>query len=211
MQVGSSDMGISNNLFGLVACGGKSSRMGTDKSLLVYYGKPQRYYACEMLRPLCEEVFLSCNREQAADIPKEYNLLTDLAEYREIGPMAGLLTAFSTFPGKDFLVIGCDYPLITKNVLHFFLNNCKQENLASAFYNDDNKYEPLLAWYSRDCGTLLKAFFDRNELSLQYFLRSVSAQKHRPKDPTVMTSVDTPEEYQNIKQLLNQQNIRHDD
>lgn len=201
-------MQISEDLYGLVVCGGQSSRMGTDKSLLVYYDKPQRYYVCEMLRLLCEEVILSCNREQVTDLSTEYRIVTDLSEYRHIGPMAALLTAFSTFPGKDFLVIGCDYPLITMNVMRCFLENMKLENRAFAFYNHDNKYEPLLAWYSRDCAPLLKAFFDRNEFSLQHFLRSVEAQKYYPEDHNVMTSVDTPEEYQNMKLVLNQQNIK---
>lgn len=200
------NMQISKDLYGLVVCGGQSSRMGTDKSLLVYYDKPQRYYVSAMLRPFCEEVFLSCSSEQVTDLSAEYKVVIDFPEYQQIGPIAALLTAFSTFPGKDFLVIGCDYPLITSNVLSCFLENLGKP--ASAFFNHDNKYEPLLAWYSRDCAPLLKAFFNRNEFSLQHFLRSVEAQKYYPEDDKVMTSVDTPEAYQNMKLVLNQQNIK---
>ncbi|MBK8495728.1 MAG: NTP transferase domain-containing protein [Chitinophagaceae bacterium] len=42
---------IITNTYGLVLCGGNSSRMGTDKSMLQYYDKPQRYHVYDMLLP----------------------------------------------------------------------------------------------------------------------------------------------------------------
>src|SRR6478735_6633462 len=100
-------------LYGLVICGGQSTRMGTDKSLLDYYGKAQRYYVHEMLQPFCEKVFLSCNEQQAATITGNYETIADAPAYSDIGPMAGLLSAFGQYPDKAFLVVACDYPFFT--------------------------------------------------------------------------------------------------
>src|ERR1043165_6645961 len=103
-----------NKLTGLVVCGGQSSRMGTDKSMLNYHGKPQRYYLYEWLQQWCEEVYISCNADQAATIPGSYNTIADKDEWKDMGPMTGLLSVHTMLPGADMLVIGCDYPLLTK-------------------------------------------------------------------------------------------------
>ena len=57
-----------NALYGLIMCGGKSSRMGTDKSRIVYQQKEQQYHVYQMLQTFCEKVFISCNAEQGKTI-----------------------------------------------------------------------------------------------------------------------------------------------
>lgn len=183
-------------LYGLVVCGGQSSRMGTDKSLVDYHGKPQRYYVYDMLEWICDRVYISCNESQATSIPSPYLALTDLADYRNIGPMAALLTAFNTFPGTDFLVTGCDYPYITLKDLKGFVKTINKNNVASAFYKKDNSvYEPLLAWYSHLSAPIITEMFVNGQYSLQHFLRENGAEKFESSRPQNVVSVDTPEEY----------------
>src|SRR5688500_5883519 len=113
---------MKDTLYGLVVCGGKSSRMGTDKSLLDYYGKPQRYYEYDMLKTLCEDVYISSNADQYSGIPSSFNALPDNARFGEIGPMAGQLSAFELFPNASFLAVGCDYPLLQMEDLQDLIN-----------------------------------------------------------------------------------------
>ena len=75
-------------LHGLVVCGGQSTRMGMDKSQLQYHGVPQREWLYELLQPLCEDVYISCNAEQAAEIGDSYPTITDATIYRNIGPVS---------------------------------------------------------------------------------------------------------------------------
>ena len=88
------------NLYGLVLAGGKSSRMGRDKSLIVYHDKTQRDSVFEMLTTLCSSVYISSNKDQMSD----KDSLVDEPEFENIGPLAGLLTAMKTFSGKDFFI-----------------------------------------------------------------------------------------------------------
>src|SRR5690242_8452653 len=110
------------NTYGIVLCGGQSSRMGKDKSLISYYNKPQRYHVYDMLQPFCEKVIISCNEKQSGGIEKEYDILADHDSYSGIGPMAALLTAFTNFPEKNILLVGCDYPFLTAASLRSFSN-----------------------------------------------------------------------------------------
>ncbi|MEP6951744.1 MAG: NTP transferase domain-containing protein, partial [Ginsengibacter sp.] len=47
-------------LNGLVLAGGKSERMGYDKGMIVWHGREQQYYLADLLKNLCEEVYISC-------------------------------------------------------------------------------------------------------------------------------------------------------
>lgn len=190
------------SLYGLVICGGESTRMGTDKSLLVYYQKPQYEHVANLLAPLCERVVLCCNAEQYRTFRTGYPKLADLPEFAGAGPMSGLLTAFETLPGNDFLVAGCDYPCLTTDELANFLHDTDKDLLASAFYNQNAFYEPLLGWYSRSAGDALMQTFKNGSRSLQRFLQAENAGKYRPMSERTMLSVDTIEDFRAVKQAL---------
>lgn len=194
---------MKKELYGLVICGGQSTRMGTDKSLIDYHGKPQRYYVYEMLEWVCDKVFISCNSAQKESITEPYKMLPDLPQYENIGPMAGLLTAFNYYPNHDFLIVGCDYPYITTKDLKQFAKSVNEEEIASAFYNHEHgMYEPLLAWYSQKSKNEILRMYDKSEFSLQHFLIENGAGKYQPASPKNLVSVDTPEDCQTAKETI---------
>jgi len=196
-------MSINNKLYGLVICGGNSSRMGVDKSLLVYADKPQRYHVYLMMEGLCDRVFISCNTEQLKTMDESYPCIVDLPAYTGIGPIAALLSAFAQFPGADFLVAGCDYPFLKRDNLDEFMNSIDKSGIAASFYNNTGKlYEPMLAWYSYRSAEILKGMFDEKEYSLQHFLKKNNAGKFYPVDEKVIKSVDTLIEYYNVNETL---------
>lgn len=197
------------SLYGLVICGGESARMGTDKSLLVYYQKPQYEHVADLLAPLCERVILCCNAEQYNTFRTSYRKLADRPQFAGAGPMSGLLTAFDTFPGNDFVVAGCDYPYLTTDELANFLHHTDKDLPAVAFYNENAFYEPLLGWYSRSAGKTLLSAFENGSRSLQRFLQTEQAGKYRPLSGKTMFSVDTMEDFRAVKQALEADNDFH--
>ena len=191
------------NSYGLVVCGGKSERMGSDKGMLTYHHKPQRYHAYDMLAHCCDRTFLSCNASQGSSVSKGYDVLPDAPLYNEIGPMAALLTAFQKFPEKDFLFIGCDYPLLTSGELNSFTNFCEGLTGAAAFYHQPFQiYEPLLAWYPHETYPTLLKQFDNKVYSLQHFLRRIEAAKYQPSDSESMRSIDSREGQNSVRVQL---------
>ena len=188
--------------YGLVVCGGKSSRMGIDKSILKYYEKQQRYHMYNRLMPLCKRVFISCNEEQEGNIEKGYQFIKDGEGFGDVGPIKALLTAFTKYPEKNLLFIGCDYPFLTLKELQLFSFVCKKE--PAAFYNNsDNMYEPMLAWYPYTCFDELKRMHKAKEFSLQHFLKINHAVKHLPANNNCIQSIDTPEGFKAAYKLLN--------
>ena len=185
---------------GLVACGGKSSRMGRDKSLLVYRQQPEVSRLYQMLEKHCNQVFVSCNEEQVAAFADRYETLPDLPYLSGCGPMAGLLTAYNNLPGHNFLFIGCDYPYLHPDELERFITFVSPENSPAAFYNvNENMYEPLLAYYPAEACNRITEMHKCNQLSLQYFLVENNARKYLPADEICITSADTYADYMKAK------------
>jgi molybdopterin-guanine dinucleotide biosynthesis protein A len=181
-----------NNTIGLVMCGGQSLRMGTDKSLLQYFDKPQRYQVYEMLMPFCEQIILSCSAEQASNMDPLYPYLIDDEQFRHIGPMGALLTAFEKYPDKHLLLIGCDYPFLNASELTNFSMHCGLK--PASFYNQDAAiYESMLAWYPNHCKHTIKQMFTDKEFSLQFLLRKQDAIRYYPMNTNCIKSIDTRE------------------
>ena len=190
------------NTYGLVMCGGQSNRMGTDKSMLQYFDKPQRYYVYDMLLPFCEKVFISCNEEQLKNMEVEYNVMPDDKSFSNIGPIGALLTAFTQFPKKNILLIGCDYPFLKAGELEMFSMQCK--DIPASFYNQEAViYESMLAWYPHTCFEELKQMFAAKQYSLQQLLRKNDAVKYLPLDTNCIKSIDTKEAYARAIKELN--------
>ncbi|RZJ29449.1 MAG: molybdenum cofactor guanylyltransferase, partial [Chryseobacterium sp.] len=84
-------------LNGLVLAGGKSARMGKPKDQINWHGKEQRYYLADLLAPLCDQLYLSCRPDQSLDLDPHYLFLND--SFSNIGPSAGVLSAFKINPG----------------------------------------------------------------------------------------------------------------
>ena len=178
------------NLHGLVVCGGQSSRMGQDKSLIEYHGKPQWLYLYEMLKLLCKDVSVSCSKHQIPNFIPPPPLLPDDSEFENAGPMAALLTAFLKFPEDSFLVIGCDYPFVTSRDIQQLIDARREKMSAVCFYLQAE--EPLLAIYEADIQSVIRKHFSNSDFSLLNVLRKSRIHKITPTSETTITSVDTP-------------------
>lgn len=186
---------IRRKLTGLAVCGGLSSRMGTDKSRLIYHQKPQCYHVYEMLQQVCDEVYISANRRQAESLLPGYQWLADAEAYTGIGPMAALMTAMDAQEDSDFLLLGCDYPLLDTEAIKLFVDALDRSAMATAYYNQAAQvYEPLLAYYGGTAVSGLREMVALRQYSLQHFLKKNNASKYLPADISCIKSIDTEEE-----------------
>ncbi len=130
----------------LILIGGRSSRMGEDKSDLIYHGKPQYQYLYEIASSITDQVFLSCNAEQAK-LLKEYPLIVDKISFS--GPMHAIKEAFE-FMNCNWLIIPCDMPLINQEELNRLIQADSQNDVV-CFKDENEIINPLLALYKKSC------------------------------------------------------------
>jgi len=190
-------------LTGIVVCGGKSSRMGTDKSMLQYYNDPQRYHIAQLIQPFCAEVYISLNKNQVEVKDDKYKIIRDKDEFNDLGPMTALLSSYDHLPDKNLLFIGCDYPLLTQNELSLFVRSINETTKAKVFFNEtENLYEPLLAYYATSFKDLLTQHFLNGNNSLQQLLHRSDAGKYLPQDKNVLKSVDDRKTFEEVIAMI---------
>lgn len=181
-----------NPAYNLIICGGQSLRMGFDKSLLNYHGDAQRYYLYDLLLPVSQKVFISCNERQAHEMEPGYDFLIDEEIYAGSGPAAALLTAHHAYGNVSFVATGCDYPFLTLRDIDLLMQTGMQKNRTVAYFNEEKDfYEPLIAFYHYSDLPVLKINFSKGEYSLNRFLKEINAARLIPEDIRNLRSVDT--------------------
>lgn len=141
----------------LLLMGGKSTRMGESKHLLVTpSGKTMLQHSFEMLNDLCpaSKVYVSLAQETPVDLFLRSK--QDVAEcildvkpnctVASAGPATGLLAAFRSDPKATWLVMACDYPLLTTEALRQLCGTYVPP--VTCFRNMDGFYEPLIGIWS---------------------------------------------------------------
>jgi molybdopterin-guanine dinucleotide biosynthesis protein A len=187
-------------LNGLVLAGGKSTRMGFDKSKANWNGREQRYHVADMLKIFCNEVYISCSSEQQL-IDDRYPSLTDT--FINLGPYGAILSAFREKSGNAWLVVACDLPLLDMETLRYLTDNRDVSAIATAFGNGyENLPEPLIAIWEPKSYPVLLSFLAQGYSCPRKVLINSDSKLINAHDKHALTNVNTPEELEKIKKLL---------
>lgn len=139
-----------NILLGLVLCGGKSSRMGTDKGQLRKDGRPWARHMADRLESLGLKTYLSINPLQQGayrQIFSSESLVIDQVDVK--GPLTGLLSTHQLFPKADILVLPCDMIDAEAPLLQRLVDIRQQIVQADVYlFEKDGQVEPLCAIYT---------------------------------------------------------------
>jgi molybdopterin-guanine dinucleotide biosynthesis protein A len=180
-------------LYGLVLAGGKSTRMGEDKSLIAYFGLEHRIYLAKMIDSFCEKTYISCQENQLSENLDGCNPLIDLVPSK--GPMSGLISAFLTHPNAAWLVIPCDLPLFSAKNITQLLNERDELGIATVFTSSNHDYpEPLIGIWEPSAFPLLEQQYKEGNYSLLNILNNNHISLVTALDPEGLTNVNTPEE-----------------
>lgn len=145
-------------IWGLVLTGGKSRRMGRDKALLRQDGETQLSRVVALLERHVDRVFVSTRADQGDD-PERGKFAQIIDRYEDLGPVAGILSAFDTNGEVGWLVLACDLPNIDDETIACLIENCSPANPATAYESVvDGLPEPLCAIYRPEARALIDAF-----------------------------------------------------
>ncbi|WP_276369278.1 molybdenum cofactor guanylyltransferase [Chryseolinea sp. H1M3-3] len=183
-------------LNGLILAGGKSLRMGQDKSLIEYHNVSQREYLFAVLKNFCAAVFTSCKITQT--VPARFNPLPDKFDFES--PLNGILTAFAHDSIAAWLTVPVDMPLIDVEVISYLISRRDTSKVATCFYDSDGKNpEPLIAIWEPRAHSLLSNFYKEGKISPRDFLKQYNTHIIQIPDRNALANINSPEELEKFK------------
>lgn len=146
---------------GVVLAGGRSSRMGQNKALMLFEGRTLLERALDHLRPHVQELIVIGE-------PSVYGHLHDHVIPDDLpgnGPMGGIGTALKHARNSSVLVLGCDMPHVTAEL--FVRLKAGLTKVQDAFVPTcDGNVEPLVAAYHRRCLPAFNACIAQGHLKM---------------------------------------------
>ena len=138
------------NYTAIVLAGGASTRLGKDKGLLPLANRSLITYVLDATKYLFKETLVVVSsqvqaKEYAKSVPSDVQVVIDSNNMHS--PLVGALTGFECAHGEYSLVLSCDTPFVSKEILSLLLELCT--NKSAAIPRWPNGYtEPLQATYS---------------------------------------------------------------
>jgi molybdopterin-guanine dinucleotide biosynthesis protein A len=143
-------------MIGLIMAGGASTRMGTDKGLMLEsQGQTWVKKAHLLLQDAGLSTFISLNRSQELSYLKFFSpeiLYFDDTSLPVMGPLKGLLSVHIAKPQEDIFALATDLPKITLSQIERLI--CFKEanpEHDAWIYIGPRGPEPLCAIYSSNC------------------------------------------------------------
>ncbi|GGB61957.1 putative molybdenum cofactor guanylyltransferase [Lentibacillus populi] len=145
------------NSCGVILSGGKSSRMGENKSLLPLNDKPVIEHIANELTLISDKVIVVTNEPSVytfLDLP----LVAD--RYFDKGPLAGLETALYHHQADVYFVTACDMPFINRRVYSYLQEHLNDYDAVIPIY--ENQLQPLAGIYRRSVLPVIQRHLDND-------------------------------------------------
>ena len=153
----------------VVQAGGRSSRMGEDKALIQLAGTPLIEYVLDRIHGLADEILITTNRPEALAY-LDLRMASD--EIPSAGALNGLKTALSAALGEMILVLSCDTPFVSRELIEHLLDRAHEADVIVP--RRDDKYEPLQAVYNRaHCLPAVETALESGEQRMVSFYKKV--------------------------------------
>ena len=147
-----------------IQAGGESSRMGEDKALKTFLGRPLIQRVIERLASIADEMIVTTNR------PEEYAFLNlplfpDLKPGR--GALGGLYTAIASAKNPLVAVVACDMPFASATLVEAASSLLLEQEMDVVIPKSEEGYEPLHAVYRREtCLPAIESAIDADQWRL---------------------------------------------
>ena len=182
-----------------ILAGGKSSRMGADKTAIVWRGESLLVRTAR----ICREAGLPVTvvgRERPTGWPL-VGVRFEPDEVPDRGPLGGLLTALSALEAEydGILAVACDMPLLDRSAVEWMCESASNAGngiAGIAAKTGDGRVQPLFAVYLRACEPVIRSRIEQGRHSVN---RMIIEERFEIVDAPssvedVIVNVNTPED-----------------
>jgi len=196
----------------VIQAGGQSSRMGEDKALKSFLGRPLIQRVIDRVSSIADEIIVTTNR------PAEYEflnlrLISDLKPGR--GALGGLYSAIASATSPLVAVVACDMPFASPMFFEGALSLMVEEAADIVISKTDEGYEPLHALYRREaCLPAIESAIAADQWKViswfpQVKVRVLTSDEVRSFDPSGLCfwNLNTPEEFIKAEETFKHSNL----
>ncbi|MFN8415972.1 MAG: molybdenum cofactor guanylyltransferase [Cytophagaceae bacterium] len=140
----------------LLLCGGRSSRMGTDKSFvrLPSLGNATFFEISKrLIQSVGLQTYVSIREEQSNNYKSYSDVMFVFDSVSMDGPLNGVLSAYEKYPDYDWLILPVDMPFLTKEVLEYLMNEYLEGQYGHEVFvyeTKDSFVQPLPGIYTKE-------------------------------------------------------------
>lgn len=200
-----------------VLAGGRSLRMGVDKTLLDIDGEPLLARVVSAVSDACAHTVVVTNRPDAVaaiGLPDGIGVLTDEVAYQ--GPLGGLVTAMAEAPDEWVLAVAGDMPHLSADVVRALWEVRDGGDIVVPV--SEKGAEPLLALYRvAACLPVAREVLATGRRRLvaifpQLSVVEVPVDALRAVDPDLrsLVNVNTPADLMDARESVSTRDVRHE-
>ncbi len=173
-----------------ILAGGQSSRMGSDKGLLIFRQKLLVQHGIDVLQKVFSKVTIIANSPQYQQFGIE--VIPDIIQGK--GPMGGIYTGLLDCQESTAFFLGCDMPFITEQAIRYLIGHGKG---ATAVASSGSTIHPLFGTYAVKDLAVIKEHLDTGKYKMLRLLEHLSPSYvfFEEKEWTdTFTNINTPED-----------------
>ncbi len=173
----------------VILTGGKSSRMGSPKALLLFDGEPLVVHVARTLRSLFGDIVvvggpgeefvellrLLSSQPNKLNQPNEPKVTLIRDEVSHQGPVGGIYYGLSVAAGEFCFVTSCDVPFLSARLISYLVSQISDYDVVVPYWQE--RFQPLCAVYRKSVTPLLKEQLDRGELRPIFLYEKVRTRK----------------------------------
>ncbi|MFJ4065770.1 molybdenum cofactor guanylyltransferase MobA [Pseudomonas sp. NPDC089996] len=150
----------------LILAGGRGQRMGgRDKGLIEWRNEPLVAHVQRVVRPLSDDLVISCNRNQDVYAAYADQLVGD-ADADFPGPLAGVIAGLKAAKHDWVVLLACDAPLVDRALIDA-LRQVAVTGDSGAMVRQGGYWQPMFSVLPRRVLPVLEQAWAAGERSLQ--------------------------------------------
>ncbi len=159
-----------NSLATGIIAGGKSTRMGKDKAMLLFKEQTLLQHAIDLLKPFGNQLYVSSNVKYT-DL--KVALVSDVI--KDIGPIGGIYSLLKEMKTKKLLLTAVDTPLLTPEIIQYLLDNYDKKAEITALKTTDG-LQMLVGIYDKSLVPIIEKQIAKGDYKLAHLIANAKTQ-----------------------------------
>ena len=187
-----------------VLCGGKSSRMGSDKAFLKLADRPLLARAVELARQVTSEVLIVGDPEKFTPYGR---VVSDV--FRDRGPLGGIHAALQNSASDWNLILAVDLPFVTAPFLDYLIERAKSFGAVITVPSARGYFQPLCAVYRRRFAEVAERALAEGRNKIDALFPAVTVRFISEEEltgagysPSIFRNLNTPDEWERAEREL---------